>query len=166
MELKTDIFLACLLAGLALCGCVSACSSSSIMSNSDEDVPTLLEEASRSIDAQDFEKAMDMALQALSLSEASPILKVRTLHTIVGIDIMASRDDDAWKKALRRKTLPGSTISRKNSLPSSYPRQSYALTRKSLQIQDATMKASPTRVKPFFWRSRRPIWKSRPNRVI
>ena len=105
MELKTDIFLACLLAGLALCGCVSACSSSSIMSNSDEDVPTLLEEASRSIDAQDFEKAMDMALQALSLSEADPILKVRALHTIVGIDIMASRDDDAWKKALEAEDI-------------------------------------------------------------
>ena len=163
MEMKINILFTSFLAGLALCGCVSSCSSSSRISNSDEAVPALLEEASRSIDAQDFEKAMDMALQALSLSEANPILKVRTLHTIVGIDIMASRDDDAWK---RRKTLPGSTISRKNLRPSSYPRQSSALTRRFLQIQGATMKASLTRVKPFSWRSRRPIWKSRPNRVI
>ena len=150
MTLKTYILFTFLLAGFALCGCVSSCSSSSRMSNPDEAVPTLLEEASRSIDVQDFDAAMDKALQAMSLAEANPILKVRALHTIVGIDIMASRDDDAWKKALRRKTLPGSTISRKNSLPSSYPRQSYALTRKSLRIQDAMMKASPTHVRPFF----------------
>lgn len=164
--MKINILFTSFLAGLALCGCVSSCSSSSRISNSDEAVPALLEEASRSIDAQDFEKAMDMALQALSLSEANPILKVKALHTIVGIDIMAAATTMPGRKPLRRKTLPGSMISRKNLRPSSYPRQSSALTRKSLQIQDATMKASPTRVKPFFWRSRRPIWKNRPNRVI
>ena len=95
MELKTDMLITSILAALTLCGCVSSCSSSSRKSNSDEAVPTLLEEASRNIDAQDFDAAMDKALQALSLSEANPILKVRALHTIVGIDIMASRDDDA-----------------------------------------------------------------------
>ena len=105
MEMKINILFTSFLAGLVLCGCVSSCSSSSRISNSDEAVPALLKEASRSIDAQDFEKAMDMALQALSLSEANPILKVRTLHTIVGIDIMASRDDDAWKKALEAEDI-------------------------------------------------------------
>ena len=105
MEMKINILFTSFLAGLVLCGCVSSCSSSSRISNSDEAVPALLDEASRSIDAQDFEKAMDMALQALSLSEANPILKVRTLHTIVGIDIMASRDDDAWKKALEAEDI-------------------------------------------------------------
>ena len=105
MTLKTDILFTFLLAGFALCGCVSSCSSSSRMSNPDEAVPTLLEEASRSIDVQDFDAAMDKALQAMSLAEANPILKVRALHTIVGIDIMASRDDDAWKKALEAEDI-------------------------------------------------------------
>ena len=105
MTLKTYILFTFLLAGFALCGCVSSCSSSSRMSNPDEAVPTLLEEASRSIDVQDFDAAMDKALQAMSLAEANPILKVRALHTIVGIDIMASRDDDAWKKALEAEDI-------------------------------------------------------------
>ena len=48
---------------------------------------------------------MEKALQALTLSEGDPLLTVRTLHTIVGIDIMASRDDDAWEKALAAEAI-------------------------------------------------------------
>ena len=48
---------------------------------------------------------MEKALQALTLSEGDPLLTVSTLHTIIGIDIMASRDDDAWEKAMAAEAI-------------------------------------------------------------
>ena len=64
-----------------------------------------LEEASQGIDARNFDGAMEKALQALTLSEGDPLLTVSTLHTIIGIDIMASRDDDAWEKAMAAEAI-------------------------------------------------------------
>lgn len=104
MRLRTNILIATLLACLALSCGFSSCSSSGGHSAADA-VQTLLEEASQGIDARDFDGAMDKALQALTLSEGDPLLTVRTLHTIVGIDIMASRDDDAWEKALAAEAI-------------------------------------------------------------
>ena len=67
----------------------------------------LLEQANRDISNQHFEEAMEKALSALSLSQGAgdALGEVRALSTIVGIDIMASRDADAWEKALQAEPI-------------------------------------------------------------
>lgn len=72
---------------------------------SPEDVSALLAEASGSVANQHFDAAMEKALLALDLSSNEPLLKVQSLSTIVGIDIMASRDADAWEKALEAEAI-------------------------------------------------------------
>ena len=72
-----------------------------------EKAVVLLEQANRDISNQHFEEAMEKALSALSLSPGAgdALGEVRALSTIVGIDIMASRDADAWEKALQAETI-------------------------------------------------------------
>ena len=50
---------------------------------------------------------MEKALAALELADAAaePLLKVRALICITGIDIMASRDADAWDKAVEAEAI-------------------------------------------------------------
>ena len=48
---------------------------------------------------------MENALKALELSQGHPLLQVKSLHCIVGIDIMANRDADAWKNALEAESI-------------------------------------------------------------
>ena len=70
-------------------------------------VADLISEASADISAQRYDAAMDKALQALEVSreDGSVLNEVQALRTIVGIDIMTSRDADAWEKALQAETL-------------------------------------------------------------
>ncbi len=67
----------------------------------------LIEEAGRDIRNQSFESAMQKALDALAFSKESgdKAGKVKALQTIVGIDIMTSRDADAWEKVLEAEGI-------------------------------------------------------------
>ena len=87
-----------MVAGLYSCGTETS-------SDLTAEVSVLLSDASQSLASQDFETAMDKSLQALALSGDDPFLQVQSLYSIIGIDIMASRDDDAWKKALQAETI-------------------------------------------------------------
>ena len=76
------------------------------------------------MERQNFEAAMENALQALEVSRAqgNRLQEVQALRTMVGIGIMTSRDADAWEKALEaegiarkegfRKELAGILISK------------------------------------------------------
>ena len=70
-------------------------------------VADLISDASSDISAQRYDAAMDKALRALELSreDGSVLREVQALRTIVGIDIMTSRDADAWEKALQAEAL-------------------------------------------------------------
>ncbi|MBQ3872357.1 MAG: LuxR family transcriptional regulator [Bacteroidales bacterium] len=84
----------------------------------------LIEQATKDVERQNFEAAMENALQALEVSRAqgNRLQEVQALHTMVGIGIMTSRDADAWEKALEaegiarkegfRKELAGILISK------------------------------------------------------
>lgn len=81
-----------------------SCSTETSTDVSDE-VSALISDATQSIASQDFETAMDKSLQALDLSGDDPFLQVQSLYSIIGIDIMASRDADAWEKALQAEAI-------------------------------------------------------------
>lgn len=72
---------------------------------------TLVEQAADDVKSQDFDRAMEKALEALSVSKAAGDVQtqVRALHTVVGIDIITSHDSDAWEK-----TLEAEAVARKN----------------------------------------------------
>ena len=63
------------------------------------DNQALIEAASADVSYQRFDEAMEKALQALDMADDDPFLRVRALSCITGIDIMTSRDADAWVKA-------------------------------------------------------------------
>ena len=71
------------------------------------DISTLIAEATADVSAQCYDTAMDKALRALEISrqDGSALGQVQALTTIVGIDIMTSRDADAWEKALEAEAL-------------------------------------------------------------
>ena len=98
MNLKLSI-----LAGIALL--LATCSPVSDRNDAGAGVPAILAEAAQDVSAQHFDNAMENALRALELSAGDPLLKVQSLSTIVGIDIMASRDADSWEKALEAETI-------------------------------------------------------------
>ena len=81
-----------------------SCSTETSTDVSDE-VSALISDATQSIASQDFGTAMDKSLQALDLSGDDPFLQVQSLYSIIGIDIMASRDADAWEKALQAEAI-------------------------------------------------------------
>ena len=90
---------------LPLLLCLASCQPSRRADGTDSRHDALLAEAARDTDAQHFDAAMEDALQALALAGDAPRLKVQALSTIVGIDIMASRDADAWEKALEAEAI-------------------------------------------------------------
>ena len=75
----------CLALGLAACSIPDG-------TDPETEVARLLSDASRDVSSQHFDAAMEKALEALNLSGDHPLLKVQALSTIVGIDVMASRD--------------------------------------------------------------------------
>ena len=72
-----------------------------------EEVSALISEAAHDLKNQDFESAMESALRALDTSRTCgyPLGEVQALHMITGIDIMSSRDSDAWEKALEAEAI-------------------------------------------------------------
>ena len=91
----------------ALCVACIACKTgpSASSGTGTSDVPELIAEADRLLASQDFDGAMDLSLRALALSAEDPLLQVQSLLSIVGIDIMASRDADAWEKAVEAEAI-------------------------------------------------------------
>jgi hypothetical protein len=82
-------------------GNVAACSALA------EEVTSLVEGAGQDVSNQDFEAAMEKALHALEISRLReyPLGEVQALYTITGIDIMTSRDADAWEKAVEAEAI-------------------------------------------------------------
>ena len=74
---------------------------------SPSEVAQLIAESNRLLSSQDFDAAMEKGLQALALSQdaGDALGQVQALQSIVGIDIMASRDEDAWKRALEAEAI-------------------------------------------------------------
>ena len=94
----------------ALLFCVSACRSTGNDAASSalaEEVTSLVEGAGQDVSNQDFEAAMEKALHALEISRLReyPLGEVQALYTITGIDIMTSRDADAWEKAVEAEAI-------------------------------------------------------------
>ena len=94
----------------ALLFCVSACRSTGNDTESSalaEEVTRLVEGAGQDVSNQDFEAAMKKALHALEISRTGeyPLGEVQALYTITGIDIMTSRDADAWEKAVEAENI-------------------------------------------------------------
>ena len=77
---------------------ITACGGGNL-SRGGSDNQALIEAASTYVSSQRFDEAMEKALQALDMADDDPLLKVRALACITGIDIMTSRDADAWDKA-------------------------------------------------------------------
>ena len=92
----------CILLLVTLCVVCIACKASPSTSagTGPSPVSELIAEADRLLASQDFDGAMERSLRALELSAENPLLQVQSLLSIVGIDIMASRDADAWDKAV------------------------------------------------------------------
>ena len=95
-----------LLVILAVCAALLSC-----QNRSDRDVAdrmgVLLEESAHDVGNQHFDAAMAKALDALALAREAGDRKWETkaLAALVGIDIMTSRDEDAWEKAVEAEAL-------------------------------------------------------------
>lgn len=95
---------------IALLLCVGACRSSeedAARSVLAAEVTSLIDSASNDLKNQDFEAAMEKALRALDVSrkEGYSLGEVQALYSITGIDIMATRDADAWEKAVEAEAI-------------------------------------------------------------
>ncbi len=84
---------------------ISACHPAAVLPGDGADV--LLQEVAQDIDNQRFEAAMEKALLSLEIARGSgeELGEVKALQALVGIDIMASRDEDAWEKALEAEAI-------------------------------------------------------------
>ena len=71
------------------------------------EVTSIVDSASNDLKNQDFEAAMEKALRALDVSrkEGYSLGEVQALYSITGIDIMATRDADAWEKAVEAEAI-------------------------------------------------------------
>ena len=69
------------------------------------EITELISEADQLVASQNFDSAMEKSLRALELSAGDPLMQVRSLLSIVGVDIMASRDADAWEKAVEAEAI-------------------------------------------------------------
>jgi len=92
---------------LLIAAAVAACSpeTKETRQTTADQVQVLIDEASQDVGSQNFENAMANALRALELAGEDPELKVKALSAIVGIDIMGSRDADAWQKAVEAEAV-------------------------------------------------------------
>lgn len=99
-----------LILSIALLLCVGACRYSeedAARSALAAEVTSIVDSASNDLKNQDFEAAMEKALRALDVSrkEGYSLGEVQALYSITGIDIMATRDDDAWEKAIEAEAI-------------------------------------------------------------
>ncbi len=99
----TLLFVAVLLS-LASCGDIV---SGPRQSDPSDAITSLIEQADKEVKRQNYDTAMEKALSALDLSrrEGSALGEVNALSSIVGIDIMTSRDADAWEKAVEAEDI-------------------------------------------------------------
>jgi len=88
-----------------LCFGIASCDGDAKGVSSEAEIQALIDAASGDVSNQNFDAAMEKALTALELAGEDPQLKVKALSTIVGIDIMASRDADAWEKAVEAEAI-------------------------------------------------------------
>ncbi|MBQ9476594.1 MAG: hypothetical protein IJU63_02270 [Bacteroidales bacterium] len=92
-----------------LAACLSACRPgvSGRTDGAEATVAGLIGQAGSDVENQRLDDAMQKAFSALDLAiqADSPLLRVRSLACITGIDIMASRDEDAWQKALEAESI-------------------------------------------------------------
>ena len=74
-----------------------------------EKATALLKKAGEDVKAQHFDAAMENALATLAIADAedASLLRVQALDCIIGIDIMTSRDADAWEKRWRPRQSRG-----------------------------------------------------------
>lgn len=103
-SLRSVSLLMALLLGLA------ACAPDGVRPPQDDlspEVTARIEEANRQLAVQRFDTAMEAALDALALArrEGSVLGEVQALSAVVGIDILSSRDADAWEKALEAEAI-------------------------------------------------------------
>ena len=84
---------------------ISACHPAAVLPGSRPDV--LLQEVWQDLDNQRFDSAMEKGLRALEAARGTGDKRreVQALGALVGIDIMASRDGDAWEKALEAEAI-------------------------------------------------------------
>lgn len=75
--------------------------------NMEEEAASHIEEATIDVGNQRFDAALEKALRALEISRETgdKLQEVRALSCIVATDIMASRDADAWEKALQAEAI-------------------------------------------------------------
>ncbi|MBR1573588.1 MAG: helix-turn-helix transcriptional regulator, partial [Bacteroidales bacterium] len=66
---------------------------------------TLIAESELLLASQDFDGAMEKSFRALDLSAENPLMQVQSLLSIIGVDIMVSRDADAWDKAVEAEAV-------------------------------------------------------------
>ena len=131
---------------IALLLCVGACRSSeedAARSVLAAEVTSLIDSASNDLKNQDFEAAMEKALRALDISrkEGYSLGEVQALYSITGIDIMATRDADAWERPSRRRPLRVEKGSARSCLRSLLPKPNCAHMRRYHRKPDVTMKA-------------------------
>ena len=94
-----------LLLAVLVAGGVSCKSSVAGTEERPSEVSALIAESDRLVASQDFDLAMVKSLRALELSAEDPLSQVQSLLSIVGVDIMASRDADAWDKAVEAEAI-------------------------------------------------------------
>ncbi len=89
-----------LVSAVILCCCQTADGSRD--NEAETRINAFLEQSGRDLAAQNFDAAMQGSLAALETAREadSPLSEVHALISIIGIDIMSSRDADAWEKAL------------------------------------------------------------------
>ena len=92
------------LASLA-CLLLSACHPAVILEQTD--AGALLEQSRQMISEQEFDKSMELAIQALELAEESgeKSLKANALCTVSLVDLMATRDAQSWENACDAERL-------------------------------------------------------------
>ena len=82
-----------------------SCQPSNNLKDAASDVQALIEEATANLAAQELEAAAEKALTALEAAGDDPLLQVKALQCIIGVDIMSSHDSDAWERALRAEEI-------------------------------------------------------------
>lgn len=95
-----------LMLSLSLLSCTPAGNVSDI-DNAAADPEALVARARKELESRQFEAAMENALAALETARRTGDARgeVSALSCIVGIDIMTSRDADAWEKALEAEAI-------------------------------------------------------------
>lgn len=108
MKQSFYLLICCVVIACTLTGCTGGHGKATGADDSGSSSPqALIDAAARDVSSQHFDAAMEKALKALEIADAqdSTLLKVRSLACIIGIDIMASRDADAWERTVEAERI-------------------------------------------------------------